>query len=159
MFRLSFSQLGLVTWPALVASLPALCLIVWLSTAYSYGFPQPGEAVAAHTFPERASAELVQPFEPGPGRIRVADADGQLIDELDLPAPVGSLHKRVWWNALIGNPAGYLPADWPIERIEVELPRKEYLTFGPDWARSWQALFFGVLLAASLAIKLAFRIE
>jgi hypothetical protein len=159
MFRLSFSQLGLVTWPAVVASLPALCLILWLSTAYGYGFPEPGEAVVARTFPEAGSAELVRPFEGGPGHIRVADGAGQLIDEFELPAPVGTLHKRVWWNALIGNPAGYLPADWPIERIEVDLPRKEYLAFGPDWARSWETLFFGVLLAASLAIKLAFRIE
>jgi hypothetical protein len=60
---------------------------------------------------------------------------------------------------LIGNPIGYLSANSPLEWIELGLPQQEYLPLGPSWLRAWYVVFFGVLLAASLAIKVAARIE
>jgi hypothetical protein len=72
---------------------------------------------------------------------------------------VPTIHKRQWWNALVGNPIGYLPDSSRLEWIELGLPQKQYLTVGPAWLRAWYVVFLGVLLAASLAIKVAARIE
>ena len=165
MLRLALRQLAVVTWPAVLASLPVLFLIVWLSTAYGHAFPGPDQAVEARAFPGSHHARLVNGHdprpgqEPGPPHLQIADQEGRAIGDLDLTAPVSTVHKREWWNALIGNPAGYLPEDWPVERVEIDLPRSEYLPFGPWWLRGWEAVFFGTLLACSVAIKLVFRIQ
>ena len=55
--------------------------------------------------------------------------------------------------------AGYLPDNSQLERLDLELPPKRYLSVGPDWLKVWHVPFFGVLLLASLAIKVAARIE
>jgi hypothetical protein len=163
MLRLALRQLAVVTWPAVLASLPVLFLIVWLSTAYGHSFPAADQPVEVRAFPQEHQARLVNGRDPQPGQgrahIQIADAEGRTIGDLDLAAPVSTVHKREWWNTLIGNPAGYLPEEWPVERVEIDLPRTEYLPFGPWWLRGWEAVFFGTLLACSVAIKLAFRIQ
>jgi hypothetical protein len=165
MLRLAFRQLAVVTWPAVLASLPVLCLIVWVSTAYGHSFPAEGQPVEVRAFPEPNQARLINGHDPqpgqgtGPAHIQIADAEGRKIGDLELAVPVSTVHKREWWNALIGNPAGYLPEAWPVEHIEIDLPRTEYLPFGPWWLRSWEAVFFGTLLVCSVAIKVAFRIQ
>src|SRR5918999_2835086 len=131
MLRLGPRQLGVVTWPAVLASLPVLCLIVWLSTAYGHSFPATDQPVEVRAFPQPHQARLVNGHDPQPGEgrahIQIADAEGRTIGDLDLAAPVSTVHKREWWNTLIGNPAGYLPEEWPVERVEIDLPRNEYL--------------------------------
>jgi hypothetical protein len=163
MLRLSLRQIAVVTWPAVLASLPVLFLMVWLSTAYGHSYPPAGQPVEVRAFPEQHQARLVNGRDPQPGEsgphIQIADAGGRTIGDLDLAAPVSTVHKREWWNALIGNPAGYLPEEWPVERVEIDLPRSEYLPVGPWWLRGWEAVFFGTLLICSVAIKLAFRIQ
>ena len=151
-------QLGLVTVPALLASLPVLALLVWLSTAYGYAFP--GDAdIPVRTLPE-AGAARAQPVQAQAGHeVVVLDDAGNVVERISLSAPVPTIHKRQWWNALVGNPIGYLPDSSRLEWIELGLPQKEYLTVGPAWLRAWYVVFLGVLLAASLAIKFAARIE
>jgi hypothetical protein len=153
-------QLGLVTWPAVVSSLPVLALLVWMSTTYGYGFPEPGADVAIRTVPNglEARIEATAPSEPQ-REIVVTGQNGEVVQRLPWPAPVPTIHKRAWWNALIGNPAGYLPESGPLERIDLDLPAKEYLPLGPAWLRAWYIPFFAVLIAASIAIKVAARIE
>ena len=73
--------------------------------------------------------------------------------DVPLARPVPVVEKRHWWNALIGNPAGYLPEAGPVERIELSLPAVEVLPFGPSWLRGWEVLFFTLLVAFSLIIK------
>ena len=160
----AFRQLGLVTWPAIVSSLPVLALLVWMSTTYGHGFPDPGATVDIRTVPNGLEARLETPTsaaEPsGQHReIVVIDGSGEVLHRLPWPAPVATIHKREWWNALLGNPAGYLPEGGPLERIDLDIPAKEYLPIGPAWLKAWYVLFFGVLLAASLAIKVSARIE
>lgn len=160
----AFRQLALVTWPAVLASLPVLALLAWVSTAYGYAFPAEGAAVAVSTVPRDLEGRLeTVPAAAGPSppshRIVVIDETGQVVDRVPWPAPVPTIHKRAWWNLLLGNPAGYLPDDGPLERIDLDIPAKEYLPVGPAWLKPWYVLFFGVLLAASLAIKVAARIE
>ena len=151
-------QLGLVTGPAVLASVPVLALLVWLSTAYGYAFP--GDAdIPVRTLPE-AGAARAQPVQaPSGPQVEVLDDAGNVVERIALSAPVPTIHKRQWWNALVGNPIGYLPDSSPLESIELGLPQREYLTVGPAWLRAWYVVFLGVLLAASLAIKFAARIE
>lgn len=165
--RLALKQVGLVAWPAVAASLPVLAMLAWLSTAYGYALPAAGTEVDVRTFPRALPARLVHgadeeeppPSSAAPPRIVVADESGRVVGSVPLTAPVSTLHKREWWNALFGNPAGYLPDDAPLERIEIDLPQKEYIALGPAWLRSWYVVFFAALLAGSLAIKIAARIE
>jgi hypothetical protein len=163
--RTALRQLGLVTWPAVVGSLPVLALLAWLSTTYGHAFPADGTDIPVRTTPESAAAQ-VQSLRPEtdaaaePGRqIVVLDEAGHVVERFLLSAPVPMIHKRQWWNALIGNPIGYLPESSRLEWIELGLPQREYLPLGPSWLRAWYVVFFGVLLAASLAIKVAARIE
>lgn len=156
-------QLALVTWPAILSSLPVLALLAWVSTAYGHAFPPAGADVPIHTVPEDLEARLetvptaasASPYH----QIVVVDRTGRIVERVPWPAPVPTIHKREWWNLLLGNPAGYLPEAGPLERIDLDIPPKEYLPVGPAWLKAWYALFFGVLLIASLAIKVSARIE
>ncbi len=74
--------------------------------------------------------------------------------ELPPQAPTPVLHKRQWWNALIANPAGYLPEDAPVESLRLGLPSHEILPLGPDWMRGWLFTYFVLLIDASLGFKL-----
>ena len=69
------------------------------------------------------------------------------------------LHKKLWWNSLIGNPNGYLDDDHPVEAIYFELQSMEFLSFGPGWIRGWEFSYFVLLIIVSLVIKFAFRIH
>jgi hypothetical protein len=162
--RTALRQLGLVTSPALLGSLPVLALLAWLSTTYGHAFPPAGADIPVRTTPEAGEAR-VQPVQAEADaaaeghQIVVLDDAGTVVERFLLSAPVPTIHKRQWWNALIGNPIGYLPDSSRLEWIELGLPQQEYLSVGPSWLRAWYVVFFGVLLAASLAIKVAARIE
>ena len=151
-------QFRLVLGPALLSSLPAICLLVWVSSAYGYSFPAPGAAVGIQTSPQHLQAELVAPPENG-REIVVADQDGKVVGTVPWAAPITTLHKRQWWNLLFGNPAGYLPDDAAVEQIELDLAPNQYLPFGPSWLRPWYGVFFTALVVGSLAVKLIWRIE
>ena len=163
--RTALRQLGLVTSPAVLGSLPVLALLAWLSTTYGHAFPTDGAEVSVRTAPAGADARvqtIPAQADPAAGarpEIVVVDHAGNVVERFLLSAPVPTIHKRQWWNALIGNPIGYLPDSSPLEWIELGLPQQEYLPLGPSWLRAWYVVFFGVLLAASLAIKVAARIE
>jgi hypothetical protein len=169
---LSARHLALGLGPAAAASLPLVCLLAWVDTTYGHRLPQPGEAVAIEALPAGsplawAPAGAAQPAAPGwrvawpaaGAPVRALDGAGAALLELPLTVAVPVVHKRQWWNLLIGNPAGYLPEGTAVEAVGVALPPRRYLAFGPDWARSWEVPFFTVLIACSLAIKLAFRIH
>ncbi len=184
MLRLSLLRLRLVLLPALVGALPVICLFVWASSTFNAKLPSDPVAVVARAKPDTFTA-VVTPARPralvaGPAAPSVApapahptnakkvapkphvvarDPAGQVVARVALKAPVETIQKRTWWNALIGNPAGYLPANGPVDRIDLDLPRMVYLPFGPDWLRGWEALFFGVMLLSSIGLKVAFRIR
>jgi hypothetical protein len=158
LLRTALRQLGLVTGPALLASVPVLALLVWLSTAYGYAFPN-GAEIPVRTLPETGAARA-QPVQAQAGHeVVVLDGAGNVVERISLTVPVPTIHKRQWWNALVGNPLGYLPDSSRLESIELGLPQKEYLTVGPAWLRAWYVVFLSVVLAVSLAIKFAARIE
>lgn len=156
LLRLALLRLGLVLLPACIAALPVICIMVWLQAHYAYEMPAPNAEVPVRVESGAAEGRVVAG---DPARLEVRDGGGALIQSLPLDAPVPVVHKRVWWNTLIGNPLGYLPDDAAIDRIEIGLPEKRYLPVGPDWMRSWESLFIAALLVGSLAIKLVFRIR
>jgi hypothetical protein len=161
--RTALRQLGLVTSPAVIGSLPVLALLAWLSTTYGHAFPADGAAIPVRTTPQAGAAQVqmvqAEAAAEAGHQVLVLDEAGNVVERFLLSAPVPMIHKRQWWNVVIGNPIGYLPDSSPLEWIELGLPQREYLPLGPSWLRAWYVVFLGVLLAASLAIKVAARIE
>lgn len=171
LLKLSAKQVCLTAGPAIVASLPLLSLVAWLSTAYDHALPKSGSIIEVLILPTDQEARWAPEAEavgsrgrwritwPGPGEtVRLLDNLGHKIVSLPLRAPVPIIRKRVWWNAILGNPAGYIPQDVAIERIEFALPEIRVIDFGPNWLRSWKAAFAIGLVICSLGIKISFRI-
>ena len=145
--------------------------MAWVSTAYGHRFPAPGTFVTIEASPPNTGLQCVpepcavssdgrrQVQWPAGHRVRLLDAGAPEIAELPPAAPITSLHKRRWWNVILGNPAGYVPDDALTDQIQIALPANEYLSFGPPWMRSWQVVFLSVLTITSLGIKFAFRLR
>ncbi|MDN5872008.1 MAG: hypothetical protein L0H73_14975 [Nitrococcus sp.] len=166
LLRSALHQVGLVAWPAILSSLPLLALICWLSTAYSYSYPAPGTEPTIQTKPPRLRTQWIAgarnesaPQQQTAPRILVAGPDREILAEVSLPVPVPVNHKWQWWNALIGNTVGYLHRNAAVDRIEVALPDKEYVGFGPSWLRGWEAPFFISLIVVSILVKVWWRID
>jgi hypothetical protein len=159
MLSLAFARLRIVSLPALTAALPVVCLMAWLSTSYGHMLPGVDSQVSVHASPQTARAVWI-PDRTGPApRVAALDGTGRVVEEKAITAPVTTVHKRAWWNVLVGNPLGYLQPDGPVDRIDLDLPRSEYLPFGPSWLRGWEFLFIGVMLIGSLALKATLRIR
>lgn len=164
MLGTAFAQVGRVGGPAILASLPLLALLTWISTAYGYGYPEPGGRPEVQVTPPGLQAEWVErnPGEAaaaGVPHVRLSEEGRGVVADVPLAAPVPVVHKRQWWNTLLGNPAGYLPADALVERVRIALPKREYLPVGPAWARGWELTFFAALIVMSLGLKWVARIE
>lgn len=159
LLRTAFRQVGRVGIPAVLASLPLLFMLSWLETAFGYAYPSPQSVVQVRTIPEQFHSQWRQPrTNGGAPHIVVSDTNNRVVLDVPMSAPVAVVHKRRWWNVLIGNPVGYLPDRAPVDHVEVTLPRQHHLSFGPDWLRGWQVLFFLSLLAVSLGLKKYLRI-
>ncbi len=153
-----------VLGPALLGSLPALFVIVWVSNQFGYSLPPGGAAVQITATPamklETAPAGGSQMIWPATGETTtVRTTSGVPLVELPLPAAVPVIHKKLWWNTLIGNRAGYLADDAPVEQLQVDLEPQRFVTLGPGWLQTWEAPYFLVLILSSLAIKFVFKID
>jgi hypothetical protein len=167
----SFRHFGLALGPALLGSLPVIFLMVWMSGSYGYRLPEAGEQVDVATVGQTAPLAWSDGMQvaadqghsvawPDRGDITaLAAQDGVVLLTLPLEHPVPVKHKRVWWNMLFANPLGSLPDTAPVEVIEIGLEPQIFLPFGPGWMRGWEAPFILVVLIASVAIKLIFRIR
>ena len=163
----SFRHFGIVLWPALLSSLPALAIIVWGSGQFGHTLPQAGSSLNIHTDPPvelvglTATADNIYTatYPEDNGGYAVVTTNGEQLATLPLSAPIPIVHKRQWWNSLIGNPNGYLADELTIEAIHFELPATEYLPIGPGWVRGWEFSYFSLLIIVSLVIKVAFRIH
>jgi hypothetical protein len=81
------------------------------------------------------------------------------IVQFPLASPTPVIHKRQWWNWLIGNPLGYLPHNSQMDALEFELPGQQVLNFGPGWMRGWIFTFFMEVLVFSAILKFTLKIE
>ena len=161
----------------MLASLPVIFILAWVSNTFDARLPAPGDpirieaiAVAGRQLPPlrwqgdgEVSKErdglwtIAWPAAAKP--LQLVDGDGTVLLTLPPASPVGTIHQRRWWNVLLGNPAGYLPAAGAVDAVELDLPRAEFLPFGPPWLRGWMVWFFGVVLAASLLLKRLWRLH
>lgn len=165
--RLSLHQLGLVLAPSVVASLPVLVIAAWLGSAYGFELPEAGERVNVRVMPPTVATQwrsdgtaapagpLVWPLAP----LHLVDTEGNRLLSLPLDHAVPVVHQRAWWNALFGNPLGYLPEATAVRRVEIELPRRRYLNFGPAWLDRWETVWLAAVLLLSLIAKVALRIH
>jgi hypothetical protein len=172
---LALRQLWVTLVPAILASVPVIFLLVWVSNSFDLALPQPGDPVEVEALAR--TGDTLPPLHWVPGDGVRAHGDGrwtvtwpaagaalqlrasdQLLLTLPLAAPVGVVHQHRWWNRLLGNPAGYLPPG-EVAAVDLALPARSYLPFGPAWLRGWMPLFFAVVLAVSLLLKLAWRLH
>jgi uncharacterized membrane protein (DUF106 family) len=169
----SFKLLGIVVGPALLSSLPLLVVIAWLAGQYAHETPAAGTPVPVAFDPAQDGIAV----EPAAALVREGDGQSHLlwpasgapvrfVDRAGLvyagpPAdvPATTVHKRVWWNWLWGNEAGYVRADAPVEAISFALPERRLVSGVPSWLGGWEAVYFLSVLVSSLAIKLGFKIE
>lgn len=157
MFRLALRQVALVLPASVLASLPVLLCVIWIDTHYGTSYPPPGTHVSVRV-PGEFEGRWIEGPQAGP-RAAVFDPAGSPVAEVPIPAPSRHVGKWQWWNALVGNPAGYLRNDMPVDRIDIALPRQQFLPFGPDWLRGWEPAYFGTLMLFALAFKTIRRIE
>lgn len=179
-FRLSGHHIGLAIGPAIVAGIPVLFVLVWGSNEFGVHFPEPGDrvdvAVSSEAVERDADNWRWVDTEAGhlpsavdePLRWRLSwpeqtahleTAGGEMALELPTAKPTPVLHKRQWWNLMIGNPAGYLPSDNPVDSIRMDLPAHEILSLGPDWMRGWLFSYFVLLIAVSLGFKFYWKVH
>lgn len=171
---LSGKQMGMTLWPALVASLPVLFVLVFLSNEYGHHFPERGETVTVAPLgadaPEdwqwdgTASAEWSAEEERWnvawpDDETRLTAGDGETLITLPTDEPVTVIHQRRWWNWLIANPAGYLADSAPADALEIGVPRQRHLPFGPAWLGYWEIPYLVLLVVFSLTIKVRFGIH
>jgi hypothetical protein len=171
---LGVRQLGLSLGPALLATIPVLFIVVWVSGAFGYQPPLAGASVTVRVEPDTAangqlawsSSRSAQPTAegwvlnwPGPGQKLSLMQDGKPLFALPLQDSIPVLHKRRWWNWLMANPAGYLPDEAVFDAVHLALPEQQFVKLGPGWLRGWMFTFFGSFLLSSIAFKLALKID
>ena len=170
--KLSFSQIGITLGPAIFSSLPALCLIIWISNTYGYKMPMAGDWIELSITPKN-SVVLVIPSEfskkennklqiqwpENEGVVTLIDSSNHSLLSFPLTSAVPIIHKESWWNNLMGNPLGYLPAESSVEFIELNLQPQRLISFGPTWLGYWETIFFSFIIIISLAIKFIFKIH
>lgn len=159
----------IVLGPAVLSSLPALTLIVWVSNHFSYELPTTGESITISSAPdgfpggiEPASAKdgsYTLTYPDSDAAFVMRSTDGIELASLPLKKAVPIVHKRAWWNSLIANPNGYIPAAAEVDEIRFELRKIEYLSIGPGWMHTWEFSYFLLLIVTSLGIKVAFKIH
>lgn len=163
--KLTLRQLGMTLRPALLASLPLLFVLPWLSNAFALAPPSGPVRICAEP-PQAAAALRWEPGNPAADAgcwsvaLPAAVSAGAGTPPLQLPARPQSefVHKFIALNRLIGNPNGYLPDDAPVDRLTLALAPRDLLPFGPVALRGWEPLFFLTLLAVSLWLRWRWRV-
>ena len=171
--KLSFRNMGMTLVPALWASIPVLFVMVFIYKTFGYYFPEADTEVQLKPYEVSLDTELEVDSRgsfansrgfivrwPAEGQsVAITDQNGADVLSVPLDVPMPVIHKKQWWNWLLGNPAGYLDDNAPVEGVEVDLPWMEFIPGGPSWVRGWEFLYFMVLIAGSIFIKVAFRIH
>jgi hypothetical protein len=169
---LGFRQLGLALGPALLATVPVLFIIIWVSGEYGYTTPAAGEEVfmsaepaAGNSLQWSASGEVKVTKDgwlinwPSKEQSLTLSDDQQALLVLPLEHDIPIIHKKKWWNSLMANPIGYLPKDGKTDVIHIHLPEAVIIASGPGWIRGWMFSFFMSFLLSSVGFKLFLRLD
>jgi uncharacterized membrane protein (DUF106 family) len=170
---LTFRQVALTGFPALIASIPLLFALPWLSNRYSEELPGTGEATALCisgwnapvTLEWQPSASVTDNGEscfyvrwPAESETLSLAGTDRVWIQLPLRAPSPVLHKKSAFNWLFANPAGYVDDQAPFEAVHFTLRQHDLIDFGPSWVRHWMFAFFGTLIVMSLIIKVRWKV-
>ena len=173
-FRLVFTQMRLTLGATLIAGLPILLMLPWLSNHYSNELPAPASTVTICMEPE-ATIALLRPeavLQPSnrsagcrnivwptvPDAITLRD-DRQDLLTLPLQHAVPIIHQKEWWNVLLGNPLGYLPEQSSIRSLHMDLPEQTIIPWGPGWVRGWEFCYFLGVLTVSLWLRWRWKLH
>lgn len=168
---LGFRQLGLALGPALLASVPVLFIITWVAGEYGYATPAAGSEVLVTVEPAGSNLHWSAQTQvkasdggwlinwPAPGQSLTLSDHRQTLLVLPLAQAVPIIHKQRWWNLLMGNPLGYLPADGQVEVVHIGLPGQVIIAAGPAWMRGWMFSFFIAFLLSSIGLKWLLRLH
>jgi len=172
--KLSMKRMGLTFMPAMLASIPIIFVLTYLSNNYGLQHPSAGDIVPIQVTWEDGK---------NPSKIAVKQSEKSTQSELTdtitwpqlnqttqllesdnaiitLPMPVSPIiHKKQWWNNLIGNPVGYLNDSSQINRIEFSFKSQKIISFGPDWMHGWLFVFFFMTFAFSIVFLFVFKIK
>lgn len=172
-FALALRQMRLTAGAALLAALPILLVLPWLSNQYDRQFPAAGAAVQVCAHPDGVADNLHwstmdQPAD-GSGCWNTiwpdANASRTLMEgnlsllQQPTPVPATIVHKHHWLNWLVGNPAGYLPDNATTESITFDVPMIDLIPWGPGWLRGWEAAFFLSALVISLWLRWRWKLH
>lgn len=180
-FALSFDQMKLMFGPTMMAGIPVVLVLVWMELAYAHRFPEPGEEIRVETVAAESADEPELRWEPASAVEATDDGNrvqwpgaGESVTLLEgtksggsatelvsfpLPAARTRVGQPNWTHWIFANPAGYLPESSDVRRVELELPRRMVLPWGPDWMRTWHPLFLVVITVAAGGVKVGFGIE
>jgi hypothetical protein len=168
----AFELLAMVILPALLSAVPAIILLAWVSTAYSYDPVQPGSTVTVEPVP--AGHEIaVEPPERlvgqrGANMVLTTDEvgavsfmeDGKVIYRTAFERlPAGTVGKRFWWNVLWEDDNGYLSDGAGIDEMQFGVPRRQLIGGVPDWMGTWEFPYFLLLCVSALGMKFIFKIH
>lgn len=171
--RATFRHLALTLRPAIIASLPLLFFLPWLSNRFDFRQPDAGQPISVCVQPavdglrwqtskvvtaDAAGCWLISwPDSKTPATL--ADPSGGTLLRLADVATSDTVEKSSWINWLIGNPAGYLPADASIERVHIALAQRQLLHIGPAWLRGWMFWYFSAIFFVSFWLKWRWRLH
>jgi hypothetical protein len=169
---LALRRLRLSAVAALLAGVPVLLTLPWLSNHYALQLPIEGSPLQVCAVPAAAATSLQWSTAvgaadaqgcwqlPWPSAQRPLRLSEQGREQLHLPLPaVDVVHKRQGWNWLIGNPAGYLPDPSQAELIRLDFSTREVFPFGPVWLRGWLPWYFAAALLISLLLRWRWRLS
>lgn len=159
MLQLSLERLRLVVPATLWTGAPVLVLLLWMNASYGHRFPTPEESVAVAVSEPGYRGFWHRDTADDSGVAVVTGPSGAIVTRISPAAAIPRIEKWRPWNLLIGNPAGYLPAEAPIAGIEITFPRRELWPIGPDWIRGWEFTFLLLLFLFAMTFKKIRKIE
>jgi len=173
--KLSIKRMVLTFIPALLASIPILFILTYLSNQYELKQPQLNDSIHLNIeWQKDKNQQLVQtqnnttiksgaietinwPAINNP--IYLQNSTGN-VTIMSFPFNISNIiHKKQWWNTLIGNPAGYLTDDSDINSISFDFKPQQIIGFGPPWVRSWLFIYFFMTFSFSIIFLVVFKIK
>ena len=170
-----FVSLRLVTkvfFPSLIASLPVLFFVIWLSSHMTYDRSNDATGVSVNVIPSVGNLEFLpnDMFILKEGEIRlmmkselqtikVVSPEGLVYEGRPQAHPVDGVYKKQWWNTFLGNAAGYVENNATVDEIKWGFPRRIYLEGVPSWMSTWEFPFFASLIIVAIVLKFTLRIQ
>ncbi len=171
LLKVSFRRVCLTFFPAIMSGVPILLMWGFLSYNFDRATPQGGDIISMNISPTVEGVYVNNQFLasdkegdiafnwPSEGNLRMGDRHGREIFDVNRSKPEYFINKWQWWNAIIPSPYGYISKNADVDMIWINLPMREYFSFGPWWLRSWFVIFVLGMITFSFLIKFAFKIE